>query len=128
MEQRLFLAIAISMLVLIGYYIIFPPAPPPKPDAGPPKLDAKWPTADMPKKVDGKTPGVDGKPAKQDGNKSAPDKPKAKQDKKQPRRLDGGTALAAESGCSCATGGDPALPALGLMLLLGMLLVRRRQG
>lgn len=31
MDQRLFIAIALSMLVLIGYYIVFPPPQPPPP-------------------------------------------------------------------------------------------------
>lgn len=36
MDQRLFLAIALSMLVLIGYYLIFPPPTPKNPSQEPP--------------------------------------------------------------------------------------------
>ena len=35
MDQRLFLAIALSMLVLIGYYLIFPPPTPQRPQEPP---------------------------------------------------------------------------------------------
>jgi len=40
MDKRLFLAIALSMLVLIGYYLVFPPPQPTKPPAQPANAEA----------------------------------------------------------------------------------------
>jgi YidC/Oxa1 family membrane protein insertase len=45
MDQRLFLAIALSMLVLIGYYLIFPPPSTQRPKQPPPAAESSGPGA-----------------------------------------------------------------------------------
>ena len=47
MDQRLFLAIALSMLVLIGYYLIFPPPTPKGPSQEPPDAGSETSRDDL---------------------------------------------------------------------------------
>ena len=47
MDQRLFLAIALSMLVLIGYYLIFPPPTPKRPSQEPPEAGSETSRGDF---------------------------------------------------------------------------------